>query len=592
MYSFFSISLIILATLAKSRSLYAEEEIIIHAPSASDSSLKADKKLSQPATELVNQLPGVFLPTHPSSSSDWSDLSINGLRGRQISLKIDGREISEMEKELFGLILPLRNLLRVDFDSSLGSLGDQGMGGELNLSSKQQAIGRRAFFETSSEHSNTLGLGISFEPRENSHQQIDLDILLARSSPASFIESRRNGFSFSWNFPDQQILQSSYSQILKKPKGPLNQNWQRVSQEKDSKHIYFIGKSYHFFSSDQIWSPQFTYSNSNYRFSDPRGEVSGFPGTYLASETKAETQFKYLGVHRFFNVQTFIKGQQTIFKDSSEVVKSRELGELKLKLKSKPILSLSTEGGLSLTKASDAAVETSNFVGVTYQSSIYRVGLRLGRSFRLPSLEEKYVSSGPVIGNTKLQSERAHTLRASQELNVGDQRLQVTAFLIRSVNLIEYILVPGFRSQARNISKTINRGLSYLFNFNLPFNFSIDLSGTRQNHLNDNKNSSRFGKQIPGNPSFYGTSQLRYLRSKGVWLGVTHRYSQGRFLDEANEHLLNDEQFFDLKLGVIKNESWSTVFTVSNIFNKKNFDMRGNRLNGRIYSLAVNLQGF
>ncbi len=278
-----------------------------------------------------------------------------------------------------------------------------------------------------------------------------------------------------------------------------------------------------------------------------------------------------------------------MFDDTKETRKSRLQGEVALVFKfGQNLLFLAPEFGLSRSETSDQLSGNSAFVALVSSAGILEQRLTASTGFRFPSLEERYIDSGLVRSNTKLKTEKSSAVSWTCSLKWQALRVHLTLFTRKNRDLIRYVVLPGFRSQAQNFAKTENTGVNFQGKWDAHKYLSLATTLGFDRHTNAKKDSKTYQRKIPKFPSLRGFSKLDIGSTEYLAVSLSFLFEKERYLDEANELPISDYESWDLGFSRQITELGSQLtFAVRNLFDTQNFDNTAQALDKRSYYLEL-----
>ncbi len=174
--------------------------------------------------EKPREVPGIYLPAQNPLEEDWSNLSFQGLGGRQLRFRIGSKALSEREKETLDLALGSKQLESVVVDQSYGLLGDGGMGGEIIF--KEVAPNDGALVSVRTDSRGLRQLDVSLNKVQTSHNHLNLEGRFKKKE-----ENNRACFlRFGRSLEGLGSLNIEALDDFSNLRGPFQQNWQDVSQ--------------------------------------------------------------------------------------------------------------------------------------------------------------------------------------------------------------------------------------------------------------------------------------------------------------------------------------------------------------------------
>ncbi|MCZ7582809.1 MAG: TonB-dependent receptor [Deltaproteobacteria bacterium] len=204
----------------------------------------------------------------------------------------------------------------------------------------------------------------------------------------------------------------------------------------------------------------------------------------------------------------------------------------------------------------------------------------IGRSFRAPSFTELYFNQGFVEGNPDLKPERATTGDAGFQLRAPFLFFENAYFRSDVDDLIEYVLISGFRYRPVNIGEARLEGYEASGRLEPVEYFSLAGAYTLTYAIDTTDDANRNGRQIPGRPR-----HTAFGRAEGHWRYFTpfveHHYVGGNYVTAANTKLLPERRLWNAGLVTRPDDVFSVGFEIKNLSDEQAVDVRGFPLPGR-----------
>ncbi len=382
----------------RSHASLAEQDAVVVRGRKANKPSSLSKEAILPA-EKTREAPGIYLPAQNPLEEDWSNLSFQGLGGRQLRFKIGSKALSEREKETLDLTLGSKQLESVVVDQSYGLLGDGGMGGEIIFKEVAPKDGGQVSVRTDSR--GLRQFDISLNKIQTSHNQLNLEGRFKKKE-----ENNRAYFlRFGRSLEGLGSLNIEALDDFSNLRGPFQQNWQEVSQNQRQYSVLLKPSV----GGEDNASFKFTVQlgKTQFQFTDVRGTVSGFPTKYQAKEDHVQVDGMWTQISESALTELSFQARQTMFDDTKETQKSRLQGELALVFKFDQNWLLAPEFGLSRSETSDQLAGNSAFVTLVSSTRNLEQRVTASAGFRFPSLEEKYIDSGLIRSNTNLETEKS-----------------------------------------------------------------------------------------------------------------------------------------------------------------------------------------
>ncbi len=205
-----------------------------------------------------------------------------------------------------------------------------------------------------------------------------------------------------------------------------------------------------------------------------------------------------------------------------------------------------------------------------------------GKSFRAPNFSELYFNQGFMQGNPDLEPESSVNYDAGLQFITERLFLEGAWFRSEVEDLIEYLLISGFRYKPFNIGKARLEGFEGSLRFNPVKYFSLTGSYTLTYALDMTEYPNRRERQIPGRPRHKG-----FGRAQGRWKifspFVELNYVGGNFITQANTKLLAERKIWNVGLVTQPDEHFKVGMEVKNFSDERAVDVRNFPLPGRSF---------
>lgn len=206
----------------------------------------------------------------------------------------------------------------------------------------------------------------------------------------------------------------------------------------------------------------------------------------------------------------------------------------------------------------------------------------LARSFRAPSFTELYAEEGLQVGNLDLKPERAFSADAGAQVRTRELFLEAVYFHQEVEDLIEYVLVSGFRYKPFNIGSVRVRGGEFSGSLrpcswaeasgNATITYAIDTTGE----------PNRDGIQIPGRPRYMANAGLK-IGPKRLYGTLEYNYVGENYLTFAGTKLIPERHLWNAALVGRPEERLTLGAEVKNLRDERAQDLRGLPLPGRAW---------
>ncbi len=209
----------------------------------------------------------------------------------------------------------------------------------------------------------------------------------------------------------------------------------------------------------------------------------------------------------------------------------------------------------------------------------------VGRSFRAPNFNELYFNHGFVEGNTELLPEKATNYDAGFQVPTKWFFIEGAYFRGDVEDLIEYVLISGFRYKPYNIGKARLEGAEGVLKLYPIRYFSLTGSYTLTYAIDVTDYPNRTDRQIPGRPRHKGFGHLEgHLDIFHPF--VEYNYVGGNFITQANTKLLPEREIWNAGLVACPGDHYKLGMEVKNLANENTMDVRGFPLPGRSFFMT------
>lgn len=325
-------------------------------------------------------------------------------------------------------------------------------------------------------------------------------------------------------------------------------------------------------------------------FDDPFGEQTGVPidtrqrTTTLGSRFGADTYYEAGSTGIMIHLNRESLDDRTFGDRDRDTVAVNARSELELLHDS-----LWLTGFLRYDDISDAGDQWSPKIGLRWFITD-RLSLKAnaGFGFRAPSFNELFMEAGYIVGNPDLMPEEASSYDFGVSYDATTWRVEAALFQIDSDDLIEYLLVSGFRYKPFNIGKARSRGLEIDGSVSLGYGLSLAASYTWDEAIDRTGEPNVHGKQIPGRPEhdIYGKLSWEW-RSLTTWLDW--HYLSGNYVTRVNTKELDERSTGNLGVTWRINEHFQIGAEIKNLNDDAVVDVRGFPLPPRSFYATVRM---
>ncbi|MDP8254917.1 MAG: TonB-dependent receptor [Candidatus Alcyoniella australis] len=237
--------------------------------------------------------------------------------------------------------------------------------------------------------------------------------------------------------------------------------------------------------------------------------------------------------------------------------------------------------------ASEAGDQWSPKLGMALKPlSWLTIKANAGRSFRAPNFYELYFNQGFVVGNPQLKPERAWSMDGGVQFNTRIFNAEAVYFRSEIDDLIEYLLLSGFRYKPFNIGRAIISGYEGRAALRPVDCLALSAAYTYTDAIDDTDEPNRRGNQIPGRPRHKAAGKVELL-IEPCTLFAEYRFISGNYVTRANTKLLEPRQVLNAGLIVRAGEHFRIGAEVKNLSDDRMVDVRGLPLPGRSVFLTL-----
>lgn len=336
------------------------------------------------------------------------------------------------------------------------------------------------------------------------------------------------------------------------------------------------------------WRTRVSYPYREDTYKDPRGEQTGVPQrTEQATHSPdVEQTIQYVwGTHQIWTASGQYRRDDLRDDDFDNPTRDTASGAIRDQISlAKDVVTIVP--AVRYDDISDAGDAWSPKFGAAVKPlDWFTIKGNAGRSFRAPSFAELYFNHGFVEGNPELDPERATSYDAGAQLHTSWLFFEGAAFRSDIEDLIEYVLVSGFRYKPYNIGRARLDGVELSMRFE-PIRFAA-LSGTYTLlRARDLERGGDADAQIPGRPRHTG-----FARAEGRWDVFTpfveFHYVGGNFITAANTKLLPERKIWNVGLTTRAGDHVTLGMEAKNVGNDEAVDIRGFPLPGRSVFMTV-----
>ena len=328
-------------------------------------------------------------------------------------------------------------------------------------------------------------------------------------------------------------------------------------------------------------------------FSDRQGEQTGIAidARYVEYEPRISQMVQYIwGTHQILTLQgEFLR---TMLREKDEVYNNPERDRWALSVRDQIILwgdRITFVPALRFDSISDVGQKLSPKLGTYFRPINWLVFKgNAGQSFRAPNFSELYFNQGLVQGNPDLEPEVAMNYDAGLQIVTRPFFAEAAYFRTDVENLIEYLLVSGFRYKPFNIGRAKIEGMEAKATIN-PWEYtSLTGSFTMTYAIDQTGIENRDGNQLPGRPRYKAFGRLE-AGPTFITAFCEYTYFGANFITQANTKLLDARNILNAGVVVHPSETFHFGIEVKNVLDDMAVDVRGFPLPGRSVFASVEM---
>lgn len=598
--------------------------------------------------EILSETVGVKV-TRFGGLGDFSSISIRGSSSEQVLVYLDGFLLNSAQGGSVDLAkIPVSQIESIEVyrGSAPVLFGQTGIGGLVNIRTKEALHKKKAFYQFQYGSFNTTRLNTSLSLKPN-----ETDFLIGLNyerSDNNFEFLNNNGTQFNSNddetikrknaqFESTNLITKLGYDLSQKNKVTLHYNFlmtdkgvpgmgafqSETANFKTETHrtsLGFEGKD--LFPSKLDLKLELKYALQHEAFKDLEGDIgigrqdNDNKTTLLeiaANFEQALGKFQTIKTRGQFQEQRFkpsdrldsdpvgtnlrrvysfaLEDQIALFHDRIYITPSLLYDDIDNQLQGDVASSIGDQVIPSKGRSHYLTRQVGVFALVTEQLSLR---VNIGRYFRNPSLFELFGDRGGTIGNTGLVPEaglnRDIGLRYSQRFEGTIRKLifQAAYFDNEAENLILFIQTSQFTARSENIAKSRIIGQEFSSRMEMGSHLKIEGSYTHQEAKNKSDIPNEHNKFLPGRPvhDLFGKAELYSERYAFYY---SYQLTDKNFLDRDNQRNATTRQIHNIGFSMRPNSSWSVSFDAKNLGDDQIEDIFGFPLPGR--SFFITLQG-
>lgn len=339
---------------------------------------------------------------------------------------------------------------------------------------------------------------------------------------------------------------------------------------------------------DGNFSLVFSWLRQSRNFVDPFGESTGVPIYSSRTHDRYESRIEWTGPG--FSTSDIVTSGATFFRetlDGDSGNPSRDTLALWLRdelyLRNGGVIS----GAVRFDNVDGDSI-LSPEIGVRLPvSGTLTIQSNLGLNFRAPSFEELYRNEGFVIGNPDLSNERSLDFDLGVIHTDDNLRFEVVYFNKQTKDLIDYLLISGFRWKPFNIGRVRSSGFEFSMDWMISDDIELTGNYTRTRAIDTSGDPLRSGMPIVGQPSSEIFTELRWRPAPWEIFVNWERRGVSPVTASGSRFLPSDESV-GIGIGYDFDSGISMMFEVKNLLDNDISDIRGFPLPGRSYFITLN----
>jgi outer membrane receptor protein involved in Fe transport len=246
---------------------------------------------------------------------------------------------------------------------------------------------------------------------------------------------------------------------------------------------------------------------------------------------------------------------------------------------------------LRYDKISSVGERTSPKLGLAWWVTSWLVAKgNAGSSFRAPALDELYYNHGYVVGNPNLKPETATNYDVGLQVQSDMFFLEGAYYYSKVRNLIEYVLVSGFRYKPFNIGEVSLSGIELSGRFRPIKYFNASGNYTLTYAIDETNEYNRQGNQVPGRPRHKAFLRLEGLIDDFLSPFFEYHYIGSNYVTVANTKLIDQRRLYNCGLLARLGDHFKLGAEIKNLADDRALDVRGFPLPGRSYNINLEIK--
>ncbi|MFH1676516.1 MAG: TonB-dependent receptor, partial [bacterium] len=351
---------------------------------------------------------------------------------------------------------------------------------------------------------------------------------------------------------------------------------------------YFINATW----SDEVASlgkldASFAWLRQSRKFSDPLGESTGVPLNTERTHTRWDAKIERTGLGFGDNDILGTGANFAIEKLDAEEYCNPERTNIAAWVRDEFYLKNGAviEGALRWDSIDRDSVISPKIGCKYFLNDQWTVKSNFSLDFRAPGFDELYLNEGMVVGNIDLVPERSLNFDIGLTHASKNLRIECAYFNIQTKNLIDYLLISGFRWKPFNIGRTRSTGVELSGDWIIDKHFELKGNFTRTHAIDTSGDPTRNGKELVGQPSGEIFTELKW-HEKPWELNLNWEWQGRSPITPSGTRFVRSHDTTGVGIAYELGENHSLSFDIANIFNESFYDVRGFPLPGRSFGLT------
>ncbi len=201
-------------------------------------------------------------------------------------------------------------------------------------------------------------------------------------------------------------------------------------------------------------------------------------------------------------------------------------------------------------------------------------------NFRPPGFEELYRNEGLVVGNTDLMPERTLSFDIGVTHTSDRVRFEAAYFNLQTQDMIDYLLISGFRWKPYNIGRIRSSGFELSADWLIDSEWDLRSNYTRTRAVDTSGDPTRQGMPLAGVPSSEFFTELSWHCNE--WEAFANWERRGASpITPSGTRFLPMNSTVGLGLGYSLNDTSTLMLEARNLLDEDLSDIRGFPLPGR-----------